>query len=94
MLEINQLLEIPNGNQPNLAYCYPDHVALYNRAKAVVPLNSLIDNEKYGYNGDVSDFVPGYFAEGSQYGDDNIYTLPFSKSTEVLFYNKTAFDRE
>ena len=91
----NQLVtEIPNGNQPNLAYCYPDHVALYNRAKAVVPLNSLIDNEKYGYNGDVSDFVPGYFAEGSQYGDDNIYTLPFSKSTEVLFYNKTAFDRE
>lgn len=91
----NQLVtEIPNGNQPNLAYCYPDHVALYNRARAVVPLNSLIDSEKFGYNGDVSDFVPGYYAEGSQYGDDNIYTLPFSKSTEVLYYNKTAFDRE
>ena len=30
------------GNQPNIAYCYPDHVALYNVAKAVVPLDSFI----------------------------------------------------
>ncbi len=26
--------EISVGAQPNLAYCYPDHVALYNVAKA------------------------------------------------------------
>ena len=26
--------EISVGNQPNIAYCYPDHVALYNIAKA------------------------------------------------------------
>ena len=30
--------EITAGNQPNIAYCYPDHVALYNTAKAVVSL--------------------------------------------------------
>ena len=29
--------ELTVGNQPNIAYCYPDHVALYNVAKAVDP---------------------------------------------------------
>ena len=31
--------EITVGNQPNIAYCYPDHVALYNLAKAVQTLD-------------------------------------------------------
>ena len=31
--------EITVGNQPNIAYCYPDHVALYNLAKAVTTLD-------------------------------------------------------
>ena len=37
--------EITVGNQPNIAYCYPDHVALYNLAKAVVQLDGLIDSK-------------------------------------------------
>ena len=54
--------EITVGNQPNIAYCYPDHVALYNLAGAVTTLDGLM------------------------------YTLPMSKSTEVLYYNKTFFE--
>ena len=34
--------EITVGNQPNIAYCYPDHVALYNRGNAVITLDNLI----------------------------------------------------
>ena len=34
--------EITIGKQPNIAYCYPDHVALYNLAKVVTTLDSLI----------------------------------------------------
>ena len=37
--------EIAGGNQPNIAYCYPDHVAMYNIAKAVVKLDSLIESD-------------------------------------------------
>ena len=37
--------EISVGNQPNIAYCYPDHVALYNLAKAVTTLDNLIDSK-------------------------------------------------
>ena len=37
--------ELTVGNQPNIAYCYPDHVALYNVAKAVVTLDDLIASQ-------------------------------------------------
>ena len=37
-------------------------------------------------------FVRGYYEEGRAYGDGVMYTLPYSKSTEVLYYNKTFFE--
>ena len=36
--------DISVGAQPNVAYCYPDHVALYNLAKSVQTLDALIDS--------------------------------------------------
>ena len=39
--------DISVGAQPNVAYCYPDHVALYNLAKAVQTLDELIDSEVF-----------------------------------------------
>ena len=96
--------EITVGNQPNIAYCYPDHVALYNLAKAVVTLDSLIESETEVKRADgstetlgltdaqIADFIEGYYNEGKQFGDDKMYTLPMSKSTEVLYYNKTFFE--
>ena len=96
--------EITVGNQPNLAYCYPDHVALYNLAGAVATLDSLIDSQIEVKRADgtteilglteeqKNDFIAGYYNEGRQFGDDLMYSMPFSKSTEVLYYNKTFFD--
>jgi len=97
--------EITVGNQPNIAYCYPDHVALYNLAKAVTTLDSLIDStvtvtradgttETLGLTqAQKDDFIAGYYEEGQQFGDGAMYTMPLSKSTEVLYYNKTFFDQ-
>ena len=85
--------EIPVGNQPNLAYCYPDHVALYNVAGAVQPLDSLI-NGKYGFTEEEkADFIQAYYNEGTAFGDGKMYTLPVSRSTEVLYYNETFFQK-
>ena len=96
--------ELTVGNQPNIAYCYPDHVALYNVAKAVVTLDDLIASQIEVTRADggkeilgltaeqQADFIEGYYAEGKEFGDGKMYTLPFSKSTEVLYYNKTFFD--
>lgn len=38
--------DIKNGNQPDLAYCYPDHVASYLSSKTVVDMNKYWDSEK------------------------------------------------
>lgn len=96
--------EITVGNQPNIAYCYPDHVALYNLAKATVTLDSLIDSKATVKRADdtteilgltdeqKADFIQGYYNEGKEFGDGRMYTMPLSKSTEVLYYNKTFFD--
>ena len=96
--------EILAGNQPHIAYCYPDHVAMYNSAEAVTTLDGLIDStievtradgtkEILGLTDEQkADFIPGYYNEGKQFGDGLMYTLPLSKSTEVLYYNKTFFD--
>ena len=95
--------ELTVGGQPNIAYCYPDHVALYNVAKAVVPLDELIASTVEVTRADgtkeimglteaqISNFIEGFYNEGKAYGDDKMYTMPFSKSTEVLYYNKTFF---
>ncbi len=85
--------EITVGNQPHIAYCYPDHVALYNLARAVQPLDAYIDHPTMGLTEEQkADFIEGYYNEGKQFGDGKMYTLPMSKSTEVLYYNKTFFD--
>ena len=98
------IADISVGGQPNVAYCYPDHVALYNLAKAVATLDDLIDSQATVTHADgtteilgltdeqKADFIEGYYDEGHQFGDGLMYTMPFSKSTEVLYYDKTFFD--
>ncbi len=86
--------ELAAGNQPHLAYCYPDHVALYNLTGKVVPLDKLIEDENLGFTeAQLADFIPGYYKEGGVFdAAGTMYTLPMSKSTEVLYYNKTFFE--
>jgi len=97
--------EITVGSQPNIAYCYPDHVAMYNLADAVATLDELIaskinvtradgSTETLGLTDEqIADFIEGYYNEGKMFGDGLMYTLPLSKSTEVLYYNKTFFEQ-
>ena len=88
------------GGQPNIAYCYQDHVAFYNENDAVVHLDDLIaSTESDGNGGKIgltseqkNNFIDAFYNEGMQFGDGHMYTMPFSKSTEVLYYNKTFFE--
>lgn len=96
--------ELAAGRGPSLAYCYPDHVALYNKSKAVLTLDNYIAStleveradgtkESMGLTqAQIDDYVPAYYNEGKIYGDGKMYTLPMLKSTELLYYNKTYFD--
>ena len=97
--------QLTAGNQPNIAYCYPDHVALYNVAKAVVPLDNLINStitvthadgttETLGYtDAQKADFYETYYNEGTVFDEaGTMYTLPLSRSTEALYYDKAFFE--
>lgn len=89
------------GNTPTITVAYPDHVADYieqgrTRGEFVANLADYIDNEEYGlgteeFLGDTldeTDIVPAFLEEGTKYVIDGTYSLPFMKSTEVMFYNR------
>lgn len=76
---------------PSIAFCLKDDVALYNSSRKVIHLDSFITNEKYGMN--LDNFPISFFNEGRTYGDEHLYILPFAKESDVLYYNKTFFDK-
>ena len=88
-------------NTPTIAVAYPDNVADYIEVGKsanedfVVNLDKFIKSNDVGFGkekwlGDKyneEDFVEDFFAEGSSYTLDGTYSLPFLKSTEIMFYN-------
>lgn len=115
------ITDLQGGTQPDLAYCYADHVAQYLVTGKVVNMNKFINStdklattvlegeewvskqydEVVGYSAEeIADFVKGYYEEGyaenyanyAKYGyaAKDMLTLPFQKSTEVLYYNADA----
>ena len=108
--------DLTAGLQPDLAYCYADHVAQYIESGTVVDMNKYLTNsDSYTYTAgnetktidrigfteeDVESFIDGYLEEGyaknftGYQGDQNaLLTLPFVKSTELLYYNPTALQK-
>lgn len=101
----NQLkTELTGNDYPNMAFCYPDHVALYQQTGKVLALDSLINSNvvftredetdvTLGFTKDeLANFNQDFWAEGKQFADGKMYTLPFAKSTEVLYYNVNVFE--
>jgi multiple sugar transport system substrate-binding protein len=92
------ILDINSGNRvtPDLVLGYPDHFAEYFGGGVLVNLQPYIDNEEYGYSqAELDDFVESYLNENKGFDNDNpndIYGLPFNKSSEVMIFNKTAFE--
>ncbi len=99
--QINTELAGGSENAPHLAYCYSDHVAVYNLSKSAIKLDSLADSTITNKDGSLvgfsqaqkDDFIERFYNEGKQFGDGATYQLPLSRSTEVLYYNKDFFDK-
>ncbi len=95
-LKGNMINAITAGDFPNMVQGYPDHVAEYLNGNAVVNLNPYIYSSQWGLNGDdaLDDIIGSYLEENTQYdANGTFYSLPFNKSTEVMIYNKTVFDK-
>lgn len=86
---------IAAGVTPTAAQTYPDHVALYLQGKSLVALDNYINDPTYGMTAEEqAQFVEGFWAEGTIYDDAGTrYAMPFNKSTELMYYNKTIFDK-
>ena len=88
-------------NTPTIAVAYPDNVADYievgksANAEYVVNLDKFIESDKVGFGKekwlgdkyDEEDFIEDFYEEGSAYSIEGTYSLPFLKSTEIMFYN-------
>ncbi len=93
------------NNRPTLAVAYPDNVADYIEVgksagkEFVVNLEKYINDPKVGFGkeawlGDLegkdeTDIVEDFYEEGKKYTIAGTYSMPFMKSTEIMFYNMT-----
>ena len=89
------------NNRPTIAVAYPDNVADYIEIgrsandEFVVNLDKFIESNEVGFGQekwlgdkyDEEDFIEDFYAEGSNYVLEGTYSLPFLKSTEIMFYN-------
>jgi len=89
-LKSKTISSISAGNTPDLLVGYPDHFAEYLNGKAIISLDNFVDDPTWGL--DLTDFITSYVEENQQYADGKMYSMPYSKSTEMLVYNKTVFD--
>ena len=94
------ITNIATDTTPNVCITYPDHLATYlTGSNVVVPLQSLMTDARYGLGGEEVRFdapagdeiIPEFLAECRIGGGDDaaIYALPFMRSTEACYINKT-----
>ena len=83
---------IKSGSTPAITQGASNYIAEFMQAGVVQPLDDYIFNEEVGIK-DFDDIYEAYRNENSQYTEDGkFYSLPFNKSTDVLYYNKTFFE--
>lgn len=94
------ITNIATDTTPNVAITYPDHIASYLQgADTIVPLDELMADPEYGLGGAALKFdgpsreeiVPAFLEEGVI--NDTQYALPFMRSTEALYINKTLVEK-
>ncbi len=94
------ITNIATNTTPNVCITYPDHIATYKTGtNTVVPLDELLTDEKYGLGGSEVKFdgptkdeiVPKFLEECII--DGSYYALPYMRSTEACYVNKTYVER-
>lgn len=76
-------------NLPTITQAYPDWMLNPINDNLVTDLTPYIENETLKFD-DYNDILEGFRKATTI--NDKIYAIPFNKSTEVLWYNKTLLD--
>ena len=94
------ITNIPTATTPNVCITYPDHIATYMTGKnVIVPLRDLMEDKNYGLGGKEllfdspteKEIIKKFLDEGKIGGVQ--YALPFMRSTEACYVNRTAVER-
>ncbi len=89
------ITNLATDTTPNVCITYPDHIATYMQSEnAVVALDSLFVNDKYGLGGSevrfdgptLDEMIPQFLNECKVSG--YYYAIPFMRSTEACYINK------
>jgi len=94
------ITNIATQTTPNVCITYPDHIATYlSGENTVVPLDQLIDDPSYGLAGSellfespARDQIVDEYLEECKLSE-SYYALPFMRSTEVCYINKTFVEK-
>lgn len=94
------ITNISTGTTPNICITYPDHIATYLTSEnQVLCLDDIMYDEKYGLGGSEllydgpsrEDMIDKYLDEGKI--GEHYYALPYMRSTEALYINKTYVEK-
>ena len=94
------ITNIATNTTPNVCITYPDHIATYLTGQdCVVPLDQLFDHPQYGLGGSQLKFDGPKKQELTEkflsecYLNSAYYALPFMRSTEACYVNKTFVEK-
>ena len=88
---IHELVLSAANGEPGAAEL-PDLFVSYPKTVLALPDdNILVDYKDYFSEEELSEFIPAFLEEGII--DERLLVLPVAKSTEIMFINKTLFDR-
>ncbi len=75
---------------PDIVQCYPDNAVQYIDRGYAIKMDDYLNNETYGLKEEKDDYIASFLEEGSHYQIEGTYSLPFCKSTELMYYNADA----
>lgn len=87
------LQAVRNGIGPDVVNMFPSDAVNYKNDGLLVDLAPFINDAKIGIPNFKSNIPEGIYKEITQWGGDSIYLFPCTTVGEVLFYNKTMFDK-
>lgn len=94
------ITNISTHTTPNICITYPDHIATYlSGDDIVVPLDSFMNDEKYGFGGseilfdsvEKDELIEKFINECKL--NEKYYAVPFMRSTEACYINKDYVEK-
>ena len=77
-----------NQDYPDIVQCYPDNVVNYIAAGYALNIDDFLNDSTFGLNEkEKEDYISSFMEEGQGYSVPGTYSLPFCKSTELMYYN-------